>query len=203
MMVVIGVTGGFGTGKSTVSRMLKERGAVVLDADQLAHQAMEPKKLAWRKIVERFGRRILNDDETINRKRLAETAFHDLRQRKTLEAILHPQVMRGIKRRLRQLRRSRRVQAIVLDVPLLIEVSGQTLVDMLVVVTAPPDVVRQRAQDNQGWSDADIDARQAAQWDLSAKEALADVVVDNADGVEQTRKQVNRLWSRQVARRSK
>ena len=201
-MIVIGVTGGIGAGKSTVAKMLGQRGAVVLDADALAHQAMEPKKLAWRKIVKAFGEQILNEDHTINRKRLAALVFADEQRRKTLEQITHPQVLRVIKQQVHRLRRSRKVPAVVLDVPLLLEAGAKNVADALVVVTAQPGVRRQRLKDKFGWSDEEIDARNAAQWEVSAKAALADVVVDNSDGVDNTRTQVDRLWNRLVARHS-
>ncbi|MBI3083727.1 MAG: dephospho-CoA kinase, partial [Candidatus Omnitrophica bacterium] len=197
-MVVIGVTGGVGTGKSTVAGMFKRLGAVVLDADRLAHEAMEPKRLAWRQTVKAFGEGILNDDQTVNRRRLAALVFQDEQSRRRLEGIVHPQVVRAIRRELHRLRRSRRVRAVVLDVPLLVEAGAHGLVEALVVVTAPPGVQRKRLQEKFGWSDEEMAARLAAQWELSAKVALADQVVDNSDGVDATRAQVKRIWNQLV-----
>ncbi len=194
-MLVIGVTGGVGTGKSTVASMLKRLGAVVLDADELAHQVMEPKRLAWRQIVKTFGQDVLNEDQTINRRQLAAVVFRDEAKRKQLESIVHPQVLRRINVDLRRLRRIRSVRVVVLDVPLLLEVGAQDLVDALVVVTAPPAVQRERLQAKYGWSEEEIQERITAQWEVSAKVALADVVIDNSDGVETTRTQVKRLWN--------
>ena len=202
-MVVIGVTGGVGTGKTTVANMLKRLGAVVLDADAIAHQVMEPKRLAWRQIVKTFGEGVLNDDQTVNRRRLAALVFQDEQSRKRIERIIHPRVLRQIKVRLHRLRRTRKMQVVVLDIPLLIEAGAQDLADVLVVVTASPDVQRERLRAKFGWTDEEITARIGAQWDVSAKAALADVVVDNADGVETTRTQVKRLWNRLVPRSSK
>ena len=197
-MVVIGVTGGFGTGKSTVAAMFKRLGAVVLDADTIAHEVMEPKRLAWRQIVKRLGPGILNDDQTVNRRQLAAVIFQDAQRRREVEAIIHPQVMRVIDQRLHRLRRSRRVKAVVLDVPLLLEVGGRRLVDVLVVVTAPPAVQRERLKKKYHGSEEELNARIAAQWDLSAKVALADEVVNNAGSVDATRTQVKRLWNQRV-----
>ena len=202
-MIVIGVTGGVGTGKSTVAGMFRRLGAVVLDADAIAHRLMEPKRLAWRKIIEAFGRGMLNEDGTVNRRRLAAQVFEHDQRRKRLETILHPGVMRDVRRQLHRLRRARRVQAVVLDIPLLMEVGAQHVVDALVVVTAPPEVQRERVRQRHGWSDAELDARIRAQWDLSAKAALADYVVDNADGVDATRTQVTRIWQKLVPLRRK
>lgn len=192
-MIVIGVTGGLGTGKSSVARMFGELGATVIDADTVGHAVMEPKRLAWRALVRTFGRDILNEDETINRTRLAERVFRDAQARQELEAIVHPPVIRHIKQQLSRLRRHRRVKAVVLDVPLLMETGSESLVERVVVVTAPPDVQRRRLQER-GMSEAQISERIAAQWEMGRKVAMADHVVDNADGLEQTRRQVRQLW---------
>ena len=196
-MVVIGVTGGVGTGKSTVAKMFQELGAMVLDADAMAHQLMEPKRLAWRRVVELFGEDVLNEDQTINRRRLAQVVFRDSERRRQLEEIIHPPVLRQIKQRLHRLRRLRRILAVVLDVPLLVEVGAQGMVDTLVVVTAPRDVQSQRLRNRYGDTE-EVEARIAAQMDLSAKAALADYVVDNADGMVATRTQVKRIWEQLV-----
>jgi len=198
MMVVIGVTGGVGTGKSTVAKMFQRLGAVVLDADAITHQLMEPKRLAWRAIVKTFGESILNDDQTINRRGLAAVVFSDEQRRKRLEGIVHPRVLRAIRHELRHLRRSRGIRAVVVDVPLLVEAGAEDLVDALVVVTAPPEAQRERLKRQHGWSDEEISKRIGAQWELSAKAALADHVVDNSDGVDVTRTQVKRIWNQRV-----
>ena len=192
-MVVIGVTGGVGTGKSTVAKMFAQLGAEVVDADAIAHQVMEPQRVAWRQVVKAFGEEILNADQTINRQRLAATVFRREPLRRHLEAIVHPHVMRVIKRQLARYRRSRRLRAVVVEVPLLFEAGAHTLMDAVVVVTATPHVQRQRLQ-HAGWAPEDIDARTAAQWKLSAKVALADDVVENSNGLDATRTQVKRLW---------
>ena len=201
-MVVIGVTGGVGTGKSTVAKMFKQLGAAVLDADLIAREVVEPKRLAWRQLVKAFGESILNEDQTVNRKRLADLVFSDAQRRQQVERIIHPQVMRYIRQHIHRLRRARRVRVVVLDVPLLVEAGATRMVDTLVVVTAPPDVQHKRLKDKYGWSEEEIDARISAQWELSAKVGLADHVVNNADGVDATRTQVKRIWN-QVGVRSK
>jgi len=202
-MVVIGVTGSFGTGKSTVARMFGRLGAVVLDADTVSHRLMEPKRLAWRQIVKAFGADILNDDQTVNRRRLAAIVFSDAQRRKELEAVLHPKVLRELRHQVHRLRRSRRTRAVVLDVPLLLEAGGKGLADALVVVTAPPAVQRERLAQKYGWPEDELRARIAAQWDVSAKVALADHVVDNKGSVDATRTQVKRIWSQLLAGPSK
>jgi dephospho-CoA kinase len=199
-MLVIGVTGGVGTGKSTVAQMFRALGAVVLDADAIAREVVEPQRLAWRRIVKTFGDGVLNDDRTVNRAQLASRVFADPARRRALEDIIHPQVLRRIKQQVHRLRRQRRVKAVVLDVPLLLEANAQDLADAVVVVTAPPEAQRRRLRQQHGWSEEEIAARRGAQWELSAKVALADHVIDNGGSVEATRTQVKRLWNRLVAR---
>ena len=197
-MIVVGVTGGLGTGKSTVARIFQQLGAVVLDADRIAHEVMRPKQLAWRRIVTTFGEQVLNDDQTINRALLARRVFREPAARVQLETIVHPQVIRHIRARLRQLSRNRRVRVVVLDVPLLAETGMHTMVDAVVVVSAPREVARERLI-ARGLNPEEAQRRIAAQWDLAAKVALADHVVDNADGMEHTRRQVKQLWNQLVA----
>lgn len=197
-MVVVGLTGGLGTGKSTVAKMFGDLGAAVLDADRIAHEVMEPKKLAWRTIVKQFGEGILNEDQTINRRWLADRVFRNPQQRRQLEEIVHPRILQHIKQRLHRLSRNRRLRLVVLDVPLLMESGSQRLVDVVVVVTAPPEVQRARLADR-GMSEEEINARVAAQWEPARKTAVADHVVDNADGLEQTRRQVKQLWNQLAA----
>jgi dephospho-CoA kinase len=197
-MVVIGVTGGVGTGKSTVARMFRELGASALDADVIAHRVMEPGKPAWRRIVKAFGKRVLNPDRTVNRTRLAAAVFNDPEERRRLESIVHPPVLREIRRALARLRRERKTRSVVVEIPLLLEVGAEKLVDVIVVVTAPAEAQRRRLKQQRGWSDKEIRARAKAQWDLPAKVALADAVIDNGNGVEATRTQVKRIWKQRV-----
>ena len=201
-MISIGVTGGLGTGKSTVVRMFGELGAEVMDADAIAHEVMEPKRVAWRRIVERFGEGVLLEDRTIDRRALAAMVFGDDGARRDLEAIVHPQVLQEIKRRLGKLKRRRGLKAAVVEVPLLVETQSQDMVDAVVVVTAPPDVQRQRLL-KKGYGPDEVEQRIAAQASESAKVALADYVVDNAGSIEQTRRQVRDVWHRLVEASSK
>lgn len=202
-MVVIGITGGFGTGKSTVAKLFGQLGAVVLDADALSREAVKPKKLAWRRIVKRFGAKVLNADGTLNRRKLAAIVFKSATLRRRLEAIIHPQVLEALKRSVRQCRRKRGLAAVVLDVPLLIEANAAGLADVLVVVTAPRKVQNLRLKKKYGWTQEEMKSRISAQMDLSAKAALADYVIDNGSSVGNTRKQVKKIWNQQVLRARK
>ena len=191
-MIVVGLTGGAGTGKSTVAGMLARRGARVIDADRLAHEALEPGRATHRAIVRRFGRGLLRSDGTIDRAALGRRVFASARARRQLESVVHPYVYRRMRQALRRFKATGAPVA-VLDVPLLLETGGERLADQVVVVAATPAVVRRRLK-ARGWSQEDIDRRGRAQWALSKKRALADTVVDNSNGLEHTRRQVSRLW---------
>ena len=201
-MIVVGVTGGLGMGKSTVAKMFQELGAVALDADRLARDVIEPRKLAWRQVLKRFGDDLVHNEEDvrINRKKLAARVFGDPKALKDLEAIVHPRVIREIRERLHRLKRNRRVRMVVLDVPLLFETGSNALAKVVVVVTATPKAVGARLRDR-GMSDDDAARRAAAQWDVSAKVALADHVINNSGSEQQTRRQVKELWDQLVTTR--
>ncbi len=194
-MIVVGVTGVVGSGKSTVSRMFATHGAVVLDADRIAHELMRPRTAVWRAIVNTFGRSILKADGTINRAVLAQQVFGSTRARKTLERMIHPGAIRTIQQELKRLTKQRRVSVVVLDVPLLIEAGMTPMVDVLVVVTAPATVRQQRLQ-RRGYTKEDMTRRAAAQLDLSVKIGMADAVIENAGSRTNTRQQVEALWKR-------
>ena len=196
-MLVIGVTGGVGTGKSTVARMFGELGARVLDADALAHEAMRTGSVAWRRIVEDFGESILHPDRSINRQALGGIVFTDEDARRRLEGIIHPQVLKAIKRQLHAWKKNGRDLVVVLDVPLLLEAGLASMVDVVVVVRANPAVQRARLSQQREWSAEEIERRIGAQWSLAEKEEHADEVVENSGALSATRRQVRQLWKKQ------
>ena len=193
-MLVIGVTGSVGTGKSTVAAMFARRGAVVLDADRIAHDVLQPGRIGWRRTVRAFGSKIVKVDRTIDRSALAQIVFTNAPARRKLEAIVHPLVLGQIRRELGRLRRAK-ARAVILDVPLLLETNAHRLVDAVIVVTARPAVISTRLR-ARGWTEMEIRRRRRAQWEVSAKEALADVVIDNSQGLATTRTQVTRVWQK-------
>ena len=199
-MVVIGLTGSIGTGKSTVARMFRRLGAVVLDADVLAREVVRPGSAGARRIRKAFGPGVFGKDGALNRRRLAALVFKSDARRRVLERIIHPLVYRRMREAMRGLARSRKTPAVVLDVPLLLETGGQALADVVVVVTAPPEVQRRRVRRKHGWTHKELAARMRAKWKPSAKVALADYVVDNADGLRTTRTQVTAIWKQAVRR---
>jgi len=187
--IIIGLTGSFGSGKSTVAGIFNSFGAKVVDADLLARQCVTPGKLAYKKIVKSFGREILSKDKTIDRAKLGRIVFWDTRKLKRLNDIVHPEVIRHMKMQIKSTEQA----AVVLDVPLLIEAGLRSLVDKVVVVKINRAEQIKRCQQRTMLSESDIVKRIKAQMSLSAKERLADFVIDNSGTVAQTRKQVEEI----------
>lgn len=189
----VGLTGGIGSGKSLVSILLAERGAVVIDYDLMAREAVAPGTPGLAAIVERFGTGVLHPDGTLNRPLLGEVVFADDDARRDLEAITHPAIG--------SLAWERDGAApegavIVHDHPLLVETGIADLMDFVVVVDAPEDVQLERLIRFRRMSEADARARISAQATREDRRAAADVVIDNSGSVEDLVAAVNELWTR-------
>ncbi len=193
-MRVIGLTGGVGTGKSTVARMFERLGGRVLDADRIAHELMEPGSAVHRKIRTRFGRALCGPDGRIDRGRLARRVFRRARELEALCRIIHPAVHRRIRESMRRIRREDSGAVVVLDVPLLLEARPAYRTDALVVVSAPRGAVARRLRGRSGWSMAEIQRRSRFQMPLSEKVRHADFIVENGGSRNATRRQVLAVW---------
>ncbi|MBI4227203.1 MAG: dephospho-CoA kinase [Candidatus Omnitrophica bacterium] len=193
-MVVVGVTGSLGTGKSTVAQWLARRGARVLNADAMAHALMGPGTPVWRRLRRRFGAGIAAPDGPIDRRALAAAGFASRAAWRDLCRIVHPAVIAETRRQLTALRRRAPSAVVVLDVPLLIESGMTSLVDVVVVVAA--DRRTQMARARRRWPAAEIQRRVRWQMPLAEKCRRADVVIDNRGSRRATAAQVRRLWER-------
>jgi dephospho-CoA kinase len=191
-VLLVGLTGGIGSGKSTVARMLAARGAVVLDADVLAREAVEPGTSGFDAVVARFGDDVLGSDGSLDRQALASIVFADDVARDDLEAIVHPAVRRAIAEAVTT--HADTDDVVVVDSPLLIETGAHEGFPVVVVVAASAGARVARLVER-GMAEADVRARMAAQMPLEEKVAVADVVVDN-DGTEaDLEARIDRLWS--------
>ncbi|QIA28151.1 dephospho-CoA kinase [Thermaerobacter sp. PB12/4term] len=199
--LLIGLTGGIGSGKSSVAAMLASLGAAVVDADAIARAVVEPGEPALARLVEAFGPGILRPDGTLDRRALGRRVFGDDAARKTLEGIVHPAIRKRTWDRIGALMAAGSHPAVVWDVPLLFEVGAEKLVDQVWVVTAPRAVRLQRLrQRDPDLSPEELERRMAAQMPLEEKAARAHVVIDNGGDLEATRRQVEAAWRRHVLR---
>jgi dephospho-CoA kinase len=190
-MVRVGLTGGIASGKSLVADELAARGAIIIDADLLAREVVEPGTAALAAIVERFGPQVVLDGQ-LNRARLAEIVFADPLARQDLERIVHP----AVRARAAELERAAGSAAIVVHViPLLVETGQQQEFDFVVTVDVDQETQIQRLMARNGLSRAEADARIAAQASREDRKIAADVVLDNTGSVAQLRDQVAALWA--------
>ncbi|CAJ1003635.1 MULTISPECIES: dephospho-CoA kinase [Bacillales] len=190
--MILGLTGGIATGKSTVTAMLRERGIPVIDADQIAREVVEKGKPAYEAIVRHFGRDILLADGQINRKKLGEIVFSDEAERQKLNAIVHPEVRRVMREEAEAAERNG-ADIVFMDIPLLFESKLQHLVDKIVVVYAPASVQLARMLERDELDEEQAHKRLRAQWPIEQKKQLADFLIDNTGTREETERQVERL----------
>lgn len=187
--IIIGLTGSFGSGKTTVAGIFKEYGAKIIDADRIAHRIIRPKTKIYKKIVKAFGKDILKKDTAIDRSKLAKIVFDSPDLLKRLNNIVHPEVIRIIRGNVK----AAQDKVIVLDVPLLIESALKNLVDKIIVVRIPKQKQIERIRKILLLSKTDILKRIDAQMSLSDKVRLADFVIDNSGAIEKTKKQVGKI----------
>jgi dephospho-CoA kinase len=176
-MILVGLTGGVATGKTTVAKMFQRCGAVVIDADVLAREVVKPAKPAWREIVRTFGNGVLNPDRTIDRRALGAIVFHDKAKLRLLERIVHPRVAREQARLTRQAVRKDPRAVIIYDVPLLFEAGIDKRVDRVIVVTADRETQIARLKKRNRLARADALRRIRNQMPLAEKMRRADFVL--------------------------
>lgn len=192
-MIVVGLTGGIASGKSTVARMFKRFGAAVIDADQLARDVVRPGTPAWRDIVRVFGDGVLNRNRSINRRALGAIVFHDRRKLRRLEHIIHPRVAREQQRLVRRIAARSPDAVIVYEVPLLFESGAYKRVDKIIVVTVDRDTQVGRLKQRNGLTKSEALRRIKIQMPLAEKVRRADVVLDGTRDKALLRTEVRRL----------
>ncbi|MSR77089.1 MAG: dephospho-CoA kinase [Candidatus Omnitrophica bacterium] len=191
MKKIIGLTGSFGSGKSTVARGFEKLGARVIDADALACEALQVGRKEFDLVVKLLGPQALGCGGDIDRKAAAEIIFQDSVKRKALEAIIHPYVFKRMDEEISESEEN----VIILDVPLLFETGLDQRCDQTIVVKAPEQVILERLREK-GFSKSEIYARLGAQKPLEEKVLLADFVIDNQGRSEETDKQILKVWDK-------
>jgi dephospho-CoA kinase len=191
---VIGLTGGIGAGKSTVTQMLEKLGAAVIDADKVGHQIYLPDLPAWREIVDTFGPEVLNADRTIDRQALGKLVFADPEALRTLNRIVHPKIFDRMGELIAEMRARGGMKAIVVEAAVLIEANWMALVDQVWLVVASEAVVVDRLAKQRHLSSEQVRTRIAAQLTNDERLKHADVVIRNDGSLEEVRHAVQQAW---------
>ena len=194
-MKVIGLTGGIGSGKSTVSQYLAELGAVVIDADKVGHEAFKPDTPAWRDVVATFGREVLAANNEIDRKKLGQIVFSNPEALAQLNRIMHPRMYDMMKARIEEYRRQG-VAVVVLEAAILIEANWTPLVDKVWVTVTPESAVLERVKKQRGQDEAQTLARIRAQLPTAERIKRADVVINNEGNLDEVKAKIKELWAR-------
>ena len=200
-MLNVGLTGGIGSGKSTVDRFFMAKGAYVIDFDELAHLVEEPNGPAWKGIVENFGREILNADDTINREKLGGIVFRDREKLKKLNSIVHPAVFDEWKKKINDIRKEDAI--IISDIPLLIEVGIQDAADITILVYISPEEQIKRIMKRNGYSRKESKDRLNSQMSIDDKIPYADFVINNEGSIKETKKVVDEVWEKLIKKEKK
>lgn len=195
-MVIAGLTGSIATGKSTVSTILKDLGAFIVDADKVARDVVAPGMRAWEEIVRIFGKDILHAKGEIDRESLARIVFNDSTMRRMLEEIIHPDVMRVMDEETSSIKAGFPDAVVILDVPLLIETGMNKGVSEVIVVYCPEDMQIMRLMIRDKISEEEALARVRAQISIEEKRRYASLLIDNSASVDETRKQVEDAYDR-------
>lgn len=198
-MAVVGLTGGIGSGKSTVASLLADKGAVIIDADLISREVMAPGGVAYQPVVDRFGPSVQADDGTIDRAALAEIVFNDGAALADLNGITHPAIGRLMGERLAAARQAGGL--VIMDIPLLAEGRGGDRYGLaaVVVVDAPEEQALARLVGSRGMSEADARARMASQASRADRLRVADHVIDNSGSLEDLVPEVERVWGALVS----
>jgi dephospho-CoA kinase len=192
-VLIIGLTGGIGSGKSEVSHILRDLGAVVIESDKVAHQSYELRTKAYELIVSRFGEDVLDDFGFIDRKSLSKIVFFDPTRRLELEKIVWPATRKLILALLEK-ETERGTRVVVVEVPKLFESGWEKFVNIVWTVEAPQSVIGQRVQRRSGMNQSDTRDRIAAQLTRQERAERSDIVIENGTTLEDLRNQISKLW---------
>lgn len=192
-MVIVALTGGIGSGKSSVAEMFKDEGAYVIDFDYLARVVVEPDTPAWRDIVDYFGPEIISPDRTLNRSKLAEIVFSDAKSRKALESFTHPRIFEKRDTLIKDIKKKDPHAVVIIDVPLLFELSLSRKFDKVILVYVSRDVQIKRAVKRGVLAKEEVEKRLQAQISIEEKTLLSDYIINNEGSLKYTRDQARKV----------
>lgn len=195
MTRVIGLTGGIGSGKSTVSQCLAELGAIIIDADKVGHEAFKPDTAAWHDVVATFGRQILAPSGEVDRKKLGEIVFNQPESLARLNQIMHPRMHDMIQAQIAEYRQQK-VDVVVLEAAILIEANWTSLVDEVWITVTPKAMVLERLKKQRGLAEEQTLARIRSQMTAAERIKHADVVINNDGDLETMKAKVDELWQK-------
>lgn len=193
-MIIVGLTGSVGTGKSTVANFFRELGAYIIDWDELAREVVRPNSKAWKEIVEYFGKDFLNEDLTVNRQKLAKMVFSDKEKVAKLNQIVHPEVFKEDERITNEIKKLNPDALVIKDIPLLFELTRPVSVDKTILVCAREQNQLRRLEER-SMSREDARNRIESQLPLEEKTRFVNFVIDNDGSLEKTKKQVEAIYS--------
>jgi len=195
-MLLVGLTGGIASGKSTVSRMFEREGGYIIDLDAISRRVVEPGRPGWQEVVNLFGREIVNKDQTLNRKTLGNIVFADHQKRRELEKILHPKIYEEENHQIGKIVKDDVKAIVILDIPLLIEVGRHATVDKVVLVygSSRVQIKRLRERDRLGLEDAR--RRLSSQMDIDSKLRYAHYVINNEGTLKKTEETVKEVFQK-------
>ncbi len=200
-MLVIGLTGSIGTGKSEAARILKALGASLIDADQVGHEAYTPNTEAWEQVVAAFGDGILQEDGEIDRRKLGALVFSDAGQLAKLNHIMHPRMARMVADKIEVLR-NEGVGVVVVEAALLFEAGWDSLVEEVWVTDSPDQMVIERLKKRNGLTEVEARKRISSQMDRTERLEKSDIVIDNSGDMAGLESAIKELWNSRVIRRT-
>jgi dephospho-CoA kinase len=198
-MLTVALTGGIATGKSVVARILERHGCYIHPADQVAHSLMNPGRPAWQKIVSRFGTHVLNPDRTINRARLGDIVFSSEEERRFLNSLIHPLVLRKKRQVVRRLEKEGRFKIFVSEAALTIEAGFARFFDRVIVVYCNNDIQVRRLMDRDRIRRGQAMKKIRSQMPLPKKRRYADYLIDTSGSLEDTTRQTEEVYLRLLA----
>jgi dephospho-CoA kinase len=193
-MLIVGLTGGIASGKSTMADMFKKEGAYIIDIDMISRDVVKPGKPAWQDVIHIFGKEVLNEDQTLNRKKVGDIVFSDAEKRKKLEEIIHPKITAETLMKINEIAKKDNQAIVIIDIPLLIETDKQDTVNKVVLVYTSPQGQIERLVKRDGLSLEDAHKRLTSQMPIENKKKYAHYIINNEEPLKEVQKRVKEIF---------